>query len=120
MPEEITPAVQFARDLAEAQSQLSTLQQKSHLSSARDSLEDLDTKIGTLSARIIELRSRKYAFDKDLAEQATQIVDRWKTLQPSIVNFIERQEAQMQIAIRPLESQISYVAIQRATRKMGW
>jgi hypothetical protein len=119
MPEEITPAVQFARDLAEAQSQLSTLQQKSHLSSARDSLEDLDTKIGTLSARIIELRSRKYAFDKDLAEQATQIAERWKTLQPSIVDFIERQEAQMQIAIRPLESQISYVAIQTGNPENG-
>lgn len=92
------------------QTELRTLQGKVNLLSVRDSVNDLKARIEGLPQRVRDLRQRKYAFAKGLEERAQDLGARWSAALPGIVQVIEQQSAQLQQAVRPVESQLTALA----------
>ncbi len=105
-----TPAEQLATDYTRLQTELSSLQSKIHMSDARDAMGDMDTRLKTLPQAVRDLRGRCYAFETGLEGQASDMVQRWSAIQPAVSTFIEQQAIQLEMAIRPIEAKMGYLA----------
>jgi predicted nucleic acid-binding Zn-ribbon protein len=101
------PVQQLASEISALQSKLSDLQEGARLRRARDTVEDLQTKVNGMSQRIASLRQRGYVFEKGLEEQAADFVKQWQVLLPSVQQQINVQSAQLQAALRPIEAQMT-------------
>jgi DNA repair exonuclease SbcCD ATPase subunit len=99
-----TPSEDLASKISSIQSRISQLQEAVQLTSARDSIEDLQTTVNNLSQRIAALRSKGYAFDKNLEGQAADYQKQWQELSPSVTQQINNQASSLQAAIRTLEA----------------
>ena len=79
MPDTAQPTSQekFNSLISSIQSNLNSLQSGVQLSSARDALEDLDTQINSLPARVKELRTRGYVFGKGMENTTADLRRRW-------------------------------------------
>lgn len=97
------PQQQLKRDIDSLQSSLNSLQSKARLSSLRDTVEDLQTKISSLPQRVQDLRVRGYPFEKGLESKATDWAAQWASLRPTVLSQIEQQAAVLQLALRPIE-----------------
>ncbi|MBN2386779.1 MAG: hypothetical protein JXB85_07135 [Anaerolineales bacterium] len=104
------PVEQLASEISSLQSKLASLQNDVRMSDARDSVEDLQTKVNGMAQRIASLRERGYVFEKELKDQAADFVRQWQKLYPSIQQQINTQATSLQNAIRPLEVQMSQIA----------
>ncbi|MBM4431100.1 MAG: hypothetical protein FJ026_12245 [Chloroflexi bacterium] len=97
------PLQQLKRDTDSLRSSLNSLQSKVRLSSLRDTVEDLQTKINSLPQQVQDLRARGYPFEKGLESKAVDWATQWASLQPSVLSQIERQAAALELALRPIE-----------------
>ncbi len=103
-------ADQIRSDIQSLQSDLRALQDGVRLSSVRDSVEDLQTSVNGMEQRIKSLRSRGYAFEKDLEGKAADFAAQWAELAPNIQRQIERDAQSLSRSLRPLEAQIVALA----------
>jgi hypothetical protein len=106
------PAQEFSQELSSLQNDLASLQSKVQLADSRKTLEDLNTRIIGLPQAIKNLRDRKYIFDKDFETRASELASRWISSYQASKTYIDQQAAQLEIGIRPIESQVGYVATQ--------
>lgn len=101
------PIQQLANELSALQTKIGQLQEGARLKTARDAIEDLQTKVGGMAQRIAGLRQRGYVFEKGLEEQAATFVKQWQGLYPSLQQQVASQSAQLQAALRPVEAQMA-------------
>ncbi|MEZ0395649.1 MAG: hypothetical protein ABWK53_04355 [Anaerolineales bacterium] len=101
------PMQQLASEISALQSKISQLQAGVRLTSARDAVEDLQTKVSSMAQRIAGLRQRGYVFEKGLEDQAADFVRQWQGLYASVQQQINVQAAQLQAGLRPLEAQMN-------------
>jgi hypothetical protein len=96
-------------EVSALQAQVSRLQDKVRLSEVRDGVEDLQTRVHSLPHRVANLRRGGYAFEKELEDEAVDIVRQWGALQPSLTSQINQQSTGLQAGLRPIENQMSQV-----------
>lgn len=101
------PIQQLANEISTLQSKIGQLQEGVRLKTARDAVEDLQTKVNGMAQRLAGLRQRGYVFEKELEPQAAGFVKQWQGLYPSIQQQVNVQAAQLQAALRPLEAQMT-------------
>ena len=103
---DISPQEQLNRDIAEVQSDISSLQSKVRLSDVRDALEDLDTKTSGLAQKVRDLRARGYVFEKGLEAQAAGMASRWNTLRMAVVQQADSQASRLEYDLRSLQARL--------------
>jgi len=104
------PVEQLKSEYAALQSQVKGLQDKARLSSARDALEDMQTTVRGLDQKIKDLRTRGYVFGKDIEAQASNYEQQWQALYPSVSVQANQQAANLQMGLRPIETQMTQLA----------
>ncbi len=102
-----SPAQQIASEISSLQSKLSSLQKSVQLADIRDNVEDLQAKIAASSQRIAAVRQKGYVFEKVLEGQASGLSQQWVKIHPSINQQINMQAANLQAAIKPVETRMS-------------
>lgn len=105
-----SPIQQIASEVSALQAKAGRLQDSARLSQVRDALEDVQTQVSSLPMRITRLRERGYAFEKDLETRAADLAKQWTTLHPSLVSTVNQQATSLQVALRPLETQMNQLA----------
>jgi uncharacterized coiled-coil protein SlyX len=105
-----SPAQQITNDISSLQSKVGDLQGSVRLTKARDAVEDLQTTINGLAQRIATLRTRGYAFEKDMENQAQSFVQSWTLLYPNLQTQINMQSSALVNSLRPIEMQMPQLA----------
>jgi len=116
------PSEQLASDLSALQSRIDSLQKGVRLTNTRDAVEDLQTTVNNLSQRVTDLRTRGYVFGKDMESRSAGFVSQWGSINPSITAAINQQAANLELALRPLEAQVTQLTAQinsPATRSLA-
>ena len=103
-------AEEVRSDIHILQSDLSELENGVRMSNARDQVEDLAGSIYGMERRIVSLRERGYAFDKDLEKKAAEFAEEWKSLVPNINRQIERESSTLKSSLRLLEPKVTRLA----------
>ncbi len=103
-------ADQIRSDIDSLQSSLRDLQDAVRLSNIRDNVEDLQTTVNGMDQRIASLRSRGYAFEKELEGKAADFAEQWAKLAPNINSQLERDAQSLSRSLRPIETQIVELA----------
>lgn len=106
-----SPAQKLASDISALQTQIASLQSSVRLKDARDAVEDLQTRINSAAQRIASLRQKGYVFEMKLEDQAADLTRQWTVLQPTVNQQINTQAANLQASIRPIEAQMSQLAV---------
>jgi len=101
-------------DIQSIQSSMASLQLEVRLSSLRDSVEDLQTKVNNQAQRIRDLRSRGYVFGKELENQANSLAQQWAAVHPSVSSQIESQAMTLQMEMHRIEGQFGQLAAHSA------
>lgn len=107
-----SPSEQLASDLRALQSRVDSLQKGARLSDTRDAVEDIQTTVNNLSQRVADLRTRGYVFGKDMETRSAGFVSQWGNIIPSITAAINQQAANLESALRPLETQAAQLTAQ--------
>jgi uncharacterized coiled-coil protein SlyX len=105
-----SPAQEIASDISSLQSKINSLQQSVRLAKARDAVEDLQTTVNGMAQRVANLRTRGYAFDKDLESQARSFVESWALLYPNLQSQINMQSSVLVNSLRPIEMRMPQLA----------
>jgi len=103
------PLEQLRRDIDSIQSTLNSLQPKVWLSSLRDTVEDLQTKINGLPQQVQDLRARGYPFEKGLEGKAADWAAQWASLRPTVLRQMDQQAVVLESALYPVEQQFKAV-----------
>ncbi|MFH2102488.1 MAG: hypothetical protein ABIJ39_03930 [Chloroflexota bacterium] len=101
------PIQEIADQISALQTKIGWLQSSVRLTSTRDAVEDLHTKVTGMEQRVAILRERGYVFEKELENQASTYVAQWKTLQPTLNAQVSSQAAGLQASLRPIETQMA-------------
>lgn len=101
-----SPAQQITNDISNLQSKVGDLQGSVRLTKARDAVEDFQTTVNGLAQRIVTLRTRGYAFEKDMENQAQAFVQSWALLYPNLQSQINVQSSALINSLRPIEMQM--------------
>ncbi|MBI9045896.1 MAG: hypothetical protein JEZ06_15495 [Anaerolineaceae bacterium] len=80
------------------------------LPSKQSSLNDLNAEINQLSTRLTDLRTRGYAFEKNLENEAKQLLMRWRRKEPGIKRKINQESQELEADLRKLEPQVRSLA----------
>lgn len=107
-----SPSEQLSNDLSALQSRVDSLQKGVRLSDTRDAVENLQTTVNNLSQRVADLRTRGYMFGKDMETKSAGFVTQWGNIIPSITVAINQQAANLELALRPLETQVTQLIAQ--------
>lgn len=109
-PVQSGPAQDVSGEINALQTKIGWLQDSVRLNSARDAIEDLQTKVTGMAQRIGTLRQRGYVFEKELEQQAATFAQQWQGLYPSLQQQVGSQAMQLQTSLRPLEGQMSQLS----------
>lgn len=101
-----SPTQQITNDISNLQSKVGDLQGSVRLTKARDAVEDFQTTVNGLAQRIVTLRTRGYAFEKDMENQAQAFVQSWALLYPNLQSQINVQSSALVNSLRPIEMQM--------------
>jgi hypothetical protein len=101
-----SPVQQMADEIRNLQSKVGDLQGRVHLTTARDTVEDLQTTVNGLAQRVANLRSRGYVFEKELENQGQSLTNSWMSLYPNLESQINLQSSAMENTLRPIEMQM--------------
>jgi DNA-directed RNA polymerase subunit RPC12/RpoP len=108
------PNQQILNEINSIESDFRELHSKVQLSSARDSVNEMDSTIGQLDSRIATLRTRGYAFGKDLESKSKDLKRRWQMKAPNIKRKIEQESREMETELNRLEPQVRSLAPMKA------
>jgi chromosome segregation ATPase len=106
------PAEEFKHEFDSLKYKVNSLQNDVRLTNIRDRIEDIQTTVSNLDQKVANLRTRGYVFEKGLEAIAVDYAQQWTVLHPSISGQIESQSAALQSALRPVEAQLSQLAVQ--------
>ena len=101
-----SPTQQITNDISNLQSKVGDLQGSVRLTKARDAVEDFQTTVNGLAQRIVTLRTRGYAFEKDMENQAQAFVQSWALLYPNLQSQINVQSSALVNSLRTIEMQM--------------
>lgn len=101
-----SPQEQVNSQLNNIRWSLEKLQKQVKLTSARDRIEDLDTKIKGLAQRVLSLRNRGYPFERILESQSGDLLKKWQPLRQAVQIQINQQSTLLENALRPLEAKL--------------
>jgi len=101
-----SPAEQLAEEITTLQHDFSSLSGDISFASIQDELEDLESKAANLAPRVHALRAQSYAFERDLAQKAMVLHQRWKGLRPSVQNQLKQQAAGLQKKSAGIQAQM--------------
>ena len=101
-----SPTQQITNDISNLQSKVGDLQGSVRLTKARDAVEDFQTTVNGLAQRIVTLRTRGYAFEKDMENQAQAFVQSWALLYPNLQSQINVQSSALVNSLHPIEMQM--------------
>lgn len=104
------PVKALKREIDSVQSSINSLHSKVRLSDVRDGVEDLQTRIANLPAKIKDLRARGYPFEKGLESQADNFAAQWATLRARVLAEIDRQALGLERALAPVEEDFRRLA----------
>lgn len=93
--------------LQDLSSSMRDLQSSARLTDLRDRVEDLGGSISGLDRRILALRNKGYAFEKELEEKAVDFAKGWADIAPGIEREISREASSLARSLSPLESQLA-------------
>ncbi len=102
-----SPQEQLAQEIQSLQSDIGSLQSKVYLSSIHDEIEDLETRLKSMPQRIKLLRERGYPFERELENQANDMVTRWPDVWQRVKTQIDQQAVQLQSDLRKAEMEMS-------------
>ncbi len=106
----VNPDQTITDEINSLQSRISDLQESVRLTKVRDALEDLQSNVNGMSARLTTLRTRGYVFEKDLESQVKAITDAWALLSPNVQSQMEQQASLLMSSLRPIELQMPQLA----------
>ena len=86
------------------------LQEKGLLTSARDALEDIDTTLSQLPARLEEARTRGYVFKSYLEEQIGSLQGQWRSMRGNVTREIERRARDLDGELKQAERAVRRLA----------
>lgn len=101
------PMEELQSDIRSMQSDLDTLRSGINLTSVRDALEDLDTKLTLLPQRIADLRTKNYPFEKTLETKTADLQKRWPQVRASVQAQAGVLGLQLRNSIQPLEHRMA-------------
>lgn len=112
-----SPSETLAEEIRTLQRDLQQLHNKINLTSEKDRLEDIHTRVTGLSQRIQSLRSTGYAFEKGLEATGEDLDRRWRSIKISVQNQTRLLSNQLSTALPPVEAQMNrLVATSRNVR----
>lgn len=114
-----SPAQQISSEISSLQSKIGSLQESVRLTKARDAVEDVQTTIHGMAQRITSLRTRGYAFEKDLENQAQSFVGAWGLLCPNVQTQINMQSNSLMSSLRPIEMQMPQLSAMASNPAMA-
>ncbi len=74
---------------------LERLEEKAHLNDIRERIARLDQEIGRLPQRVAKIRTRGFAFQKDLEQQVQNITEKWRTTLGEVQQEVTRQASRL-------------------------
>ncbi|MBL8092975.1 MAG: hypothetical protein JNL73_02310 [Anaerolineales bacterium] len=103
---------------------ITALQSDARLADVQDEVENLDTAIGKLKARLSEIRALGYVFGRDLDDKIAATVRQWPALRSGAKAQIAKQAPDLQSGLKPLEVKLANVKrrqaqVAEATRLVG-
>ncbi len=104
------PLQETAEQIRELQSTLGALQTKVRLQAIRDELGDLNTTVSVLGQRATALRAQGYAFEKGLEDQCSGFFKQWMSLQPQILEQVDRQASRLDVEAHSVEFLVTQAA----------
>lgn len=106
------PVQELKKEIDAIQSSINSLHAKVRLSDARDSVEDLQTRIANLPAKVKDLRARGYPFEKGLESKASDFAAQWATMQARVLAEIGQQAMILERALGPVEEDLRRLVAQ--------
>ena len=98
---------QISNEVYSLNSSLSDLQNRSSLSQIQADITELDSQLNGMLGLLESARQKGFVYQKDLDEQAYQIMDRWQPIKESVLRNLPQQAASLQNSLLPLSSQVS-------------
>ncbi len=86
------------------------LKDEAHLNDLRERVSRMDRDIAKLKKRIAALRTRGYAFDKTLEDEAAAIEKKWSGVYLNVDREIDRSASRLKARLPRLESRLQQVA----------
>ncbi|NQS92524.1 MAG: hypothetical protein HQ574_08960 [Chloroflexi bacterium] len=107
-------AEQVKSEIRSLQSSVGDLHSSVRMTDIRDRVEDLTTSVNGMDRRIKSLREGGYAFEKELEKMAADFEKEWRGITPNLEAQIEQEASNLERSLRPLETQITQLAGDRA------
>jgi hypothetical protein len=98
---------QISNEVAMLNSSLSDLQSRSSLSQVQADVTELDAALTHMLGLLESARDKGFVYQKDLDEQAYQIMDQWQPIRENVLRTIPQQANNLQSSLVPLNSQVS-------------
>jgi hypothetical protein len=106
------PVQKLKKEIDAAQSSINSLHSKVRLSDVRDAVEDLQTRIANLPAKVQDLRARGYPFEKGLESRAADFAAQWTTMRARVLAEIDQQALALERALGPVEADLRRLVAQ--------
>jgi len=98
---------QLQSEIWSLESRLSTLRREALLPQISDELEDIDTRLASLPVSIEKIRTRGYAFKKDLEARAEALREQWPELRVRVEGETEDLKRTLKVALDRAEREFA-------------
>lgn len=97
------PVEVLRQNIQSTQYKINNLQNGVRLTSIRDDLDDIDTRIKQMPAIALELRTKGYLFEKNLESQVEALSPQWTAVRPGIVTRMNQLTLQLETEVRKID-----------------
>ena len=98
---------QISNEVYTLNSSLSDLQDRSTLSQVQADVTELDSALSHMLGLLESARNKGFVYQKDLDEQAYQIMDQWQPIRENVLRTIPQHAASLQNSLLPLSGQVN-------------
>ncbi|MGD0708229.1 MAG: hypothetical protein ABSA51_07230 [Anaerolineaceae bacterium] len=100
------PQQQLQEEINQLQSAVSSLRPKVSMTDIVNAVSNLDNQVSGLPARLTDLRSRGYAFEKTLETAASDLAGRWNSQRSDIQMQLNSLISQLRGAMAPIDTEM--------------
>lgn len=97
------PVEVLQQNIQSVQYKINNLQNGVRLTSVRDDMEDIESKIKQMPALVQEIRSKGYVFEKGLEGRVTDLSPQWTSVRPGIVTRMNQLTNQLEMEVRKID-----------------